>query len=1135
MYGPGKCRRTLSCLIKLNSYKLPILPDSSDQDDIYTDMFVKTTSLPNLPKWSTHQAQYLMDSPSPVYKEKFAHLSSLLTADDIRQYAYEVESSRRTKGFYWKKEAITVWPDWHEDFSTPVRTFPEIKPDSLSVLSARKNSQAFGSPSLTPLPMPAEGSMVTSPKLSSSNDLLMPDGSKPFELNKTPDVNKCGSQTPNVRRLSNRQSFESLGSLGRSRSFGDLSEYLKSYASLKKQLQLEATGFHANLKKILAQLQEFIGPRNTEFLPSSTLCLNSSEKSEPQLNLDRRDSKTPMRITKTGSQLSVNVSNIFLDQNSKAFPMMASPQTSPIKDFGPDTIPPPVPHNSLAEEYGDTFIQSLINLAESLQNILDTTIDDLMAPNAVSKITIELQQHRLLWLDNPSWPLHNLMIEILLGFSKIGRIMEHFEEDVRMSQYVTAVNRGKNRKAYNKSSASPRKGSRKFGSNAATSSAADSSDFGDNDDFGDSDFTQYSPPKKFIKPILDIDATKSLDSFQATVDENQNFNILLEVNSGGKLTFISPSAKNVFLMTPEEIVASSTIPFLLEKNKDIFNTLDQGGQNVKFDARKSNGQIIKMEGQGMLAVDSSGNQSGAKIWIIRPAKDRKKSVEDECFPSLISSADDISTNLALCNICDRNVPAISFSRHNTICLDAHKAEMDLVLFTEEVQVQIAACTEKLGLVQEEITFTQKETVDEKAESTHRTQYLEHLESLRSRGSEILEILKKLKFDPMPKLDPNSPLTNEDIEWTPWETDLILPTSGTQDSETFIDDGVIEIGVFISKLSSELKELISRRESLLESYQLKFNSYQSCLFKDQNMLWEIETQIGTRIAKKSIPDASDLRFGLQDIGGVFVKVPTLTGLMPGQEMKNESVLFGPTPSAQTSPSSNSQSPTRRIELSELSNAFEDEPVKAKLAPSPLRISVDGVSDYSLGRSSQVSKGNRFFARERQDSDSITSPKTPKSITSVTSFAPKRGSLLSPALAPSPALSAASLPSIKDYDIIKPISKGAFGSVYLGKKKSTGDYFAIKVLKKADMVAKNQAMNVKSERIILTQLDSPYVVKLYSTFQSRNHIYLVMEYLRGGDCAALLKSVGQLDEDWARQYISEVVEGLEFLHQKEVVHR
>ncbi|KAI8806769.1 kinase-like domain-containing protein, partial [Cladochytrium replicatum] len=130
---------------------------------------------------------------------------------------------------------------------------------------------------------------------------------------------------------------------------------------------------------------------------------------------------------------------------------------------------------------------------------------------------------------------------------------------------------------------------------------------------------------------------------------------------------------------------------------------------------------------------------------------------------------------------------------------------------------------------------------------------------------------------------------------------------------------------------------------------------------------------------------------------------------------------------------------------------------------------------------------------------------------------------------------SMPSIKDFDLIKPISKGAFGSVFLAKKHTTGDYYAIKVLKKADMIAKNQVMNIKAERMILTQIDSPYVVKLYFSFQTKENLYLVMEYLNGGDCGALVKAVGQLDEKWAKQYIAEVVLGLEFLHARNIVHR
>jgi serine/threonine-protein kinase RIM15 len=129
-----------------------------------------------------------------------------------------------------------------------------------------------------------------------------------------------------------------------------------------------------------------------------------------------------------------------------------------------------------------------------------------------------------------------------------------------------------------------------------------------------------------------------------------------------------------------------------------------------------------------------------------------------------------------------------------------------------------------------------------------------------------------------------------------------------------------------------------------------------------------------------------------------------------------------------------------------------------------------------------------------------------------------------------------PSIKDFEIIKPISKGAFGSVYLSKKKSTGDYFAIKVLKKADMIAKNQVTNVRAERaIMMIQGESDFVAKLFWTFASKDYLYLVMEYLNGGDCAALIKALGGLSEEWARKYMAEVVLGLDHLHSRGIIHR
>ncbi|OBZ84475.1 hypothetical protein A0J61_07472, partial [Choanephora cucurbitarum] len=137
---------------------------------------------------------------------------------------------------------------------------------------------------------------------------------------------------------------------------------------------------------------------------------------------------------------------------------------------------------------------------------------------------------------------------------------------------------------------------------------------------------------------------------------------------------------------------------------------------------------------------------------------------------------------------------------------------------------------------------------------------------------------------------------------------------------------------------------------------------------------------------------------------------------------------------------------------------------------------------------------------------------------------------------PIVSRPTFPSIKDFDIIKPISKGAFGSVFLAKKRTTGDYYAIKFLKKSDMIAKNQVTNVKAERMILmSQTDSPFVTKLYYTFQSKDYLYLVLEYLNGGDCSALIKVIGSLPENWTRNYLAEVTLGLEYLQSKNIIHR
>ncbi|KAJ0229603.1 serine/threonine protein kinase IRE4 [Hirschfeldia incana] len=127
------------------------------------------------------------------------------------------------------------------------------------------------------------------------------------------------------------------------------------------------------------------------------------------------------------------------------------------------------------------------------------------------------------------------------------------------------------------------------------------------------------------------------------------------------------------------------------------------------------------------------------------------------------------------------------------------------------------------------------------------------------------------------------------------------------------------------------------------------------------------------------------------------------------------------------------------------------------------------------------------------------------------------------------------SIDDFEIIKPISRGAFGKVFLARKRTTGDFFAIKVLKKLDMIRKNDFERILEERNILITVRYPFVVRFFYSFTCSDNLYLVMEYLNGGDLYSLLQKVGCLDDDIARIYIAELVLALEYLHSLNIVHR
>ncbi|XP_004247240.1 uncharacterized protein [Solanum lycopersicum] len=124
---------------------------------------------------------------------------------------------------------------------------------------------------------------------------------------------------------------------------------------------------------------------------------------------------------------------------------------------------------------------------------------------------------------------------------------------------------------------------------------------------------------------------------------------------------------------------------------------------------------------------------------------------------------------------------------------------------------------------------------------------------------------------------------------------------------------------------------------------------------------------------------------------------------------------------------------------------------------------------------------------------------------------------------------------DFELLTMIGKGAFGEVRVCREKTTGHVYAMKKLKKSEMLRRGQVEHVKAERNLLAEVDSNCIVKLYCSFQDDEFLYLIMEYLPGGDMMTLLMRKDTLTEDEARFYVAETVLAIESIHIHNYIHR
>ncbi|KAI0288941.1 kinase-like domain-containing protein [Russula brevipes] len=126
-------------------------------------------------------------------------------------------------------------------------------------------------------------------------------------------------------------------------------------------------------------------------------------------------------------------------------------------------------------------------------------------------------------------------------------------------------------------------------------------------------------------------------------------------------------------------------------------------------------------------------------------------------------------------------------------------------------------------------------------------------------------------------------------------------------------------------------------------------------------------------------------------------------------------------------------------------------------------------------------------------------------------------------------------LRDFRTVKVIGKGAFGEVRLVQKIDTGRVYAMKTLQKVEMLKRDQLAHVRAERDVLAESTSPWVVQLYYSFQDPLYLYLIMEFLPGGDLMTMLMKYDVFSEDVTRFYMAECALAIEAVHNLGFIHR
>lgn len=127
------------------------------------------------------------------------------------------------------------------------------------------------------------------------------------------------------------------------------------------------------------------------------------------------------------------------------------------------------------------------------------------------------------------------------------------------------------------------------------------------------------------------------------------------------------------------------------------------------------------------------------------------------------------------------------------------------------------------------------------------------------------------------------------------------------------------------------------------------------------------------------------------------------------------------------------------------------------------------------------------------------------------------------------------AVSDFELGKTLGTGSFGRVRFVTYKSNGNFYALKILKKSAIIRLKQVDHITSEKNILVTLKHPFIVNMFGCFHDQRYLYLLLEYVVGGEFFTHLRKAGRFPDETSKFYAAQITSIFEYCHSKNIIYR